>query len=149
LDKYYCSIEELPVYNWWKLHEKNDFKQVLRSSKDDLDDRVVELAKELQNEFISTFGVDGNYAQYLRKQIQIELMKINVLKTGDRSLETMIDILEIELEDLTRKEEDRGLNSSTIAVEKWMGFKLDTKKISTFEYYSYIEAVKQATNGRK
>jgi DNA polymerase elongation subunit (family B) len=142
LDKYYCSIEELPVSNWWKLHEKNDFKQVLRDSKDELDDRVIELVKELQNEFISTFGIDENYAQYLRKQIQIELMKINVLKTGDRSLETMIDILEIELEDLTRKEEDRGLNSSTIAVEKWMGFKLDTKKISTFEYYSYIEAVK-------
>ena len=55
-DKYYCSIEELPVYNWWKLHEKNDFKQVLRSQKDELDDRAIELIKELQNEFISTFG---------------------------------------------------------------------------------------------
>jgi DNA polymerase elongation subunit (family B) len=74
--------------------------------KDEIDKRVVEVVKELQNEFISTFGIDANYAQYLRKQIQIELMKIQVIKTGDRTLETMIDILEIELEDLTRKEED-------------------------------------------
>ena len=149
LDKYYVSIEELPVYNWWKLHEKNDFKQVLKDKKDEIDDRVVEVVKELQNEFITTFGIDENYAQYLRKQIQIELMKINVLKTGDRSLETMIDILEIELEDLTRKEEDKGMSGTTIAVEKWMGFKLDTLKISTFEYYSYIKAIERATNGRK
>ena len=139
----------MPVHSWWKLHEKNDFKQVLRDSKDDLDDRVVEVVKELQNEFINTFGIDANYAQYLRKQIQIELLKINVLKTGDRSLETMIDILEIELEDLTVKEEEKGLNSSTIAIEKWMGFKLNSKIISTFEYYSYIKAIEKATNGRK
>lgn len=148
-DKYFTSIEDLPVYNWWKLHEKNDFKQVLRTQKDKIDKRVVEVVKELQNEFISTFGIDANYAQYLRKQIQIELMKIQVIKTGDRSLETMIDILEIELEDLTRKEEDKGLNTAIIAVEKWMGFKLDSKKISTFEYYSYIKAIERATNDRK
>ena len=148
-DKYYTSIEDLPVYNWWKLHEKNDFKQVLRTQKDKIDDRVIQVTKDLQNEFISTFGIDANYAQYLRKQIQIELMKIQVIKTGDRTLETMIDILEIELEDLTRKEEDKGLNTATIAVEKWMGFKLDSKKISTFEYYSYIKAIERATNGRK
>ena len=148
-DKYYLSIEELPVFNWWKLHEKNDFKQVLRDKKDKIDERVIEVVKELQNEFITTFGIDENYAQYLRKQIQIELLKIKVLKTGDRSFETMIDILEIELEDLTRKEEDKGMSGSTIAIEKWMGFKLDTSKISTFEYYSYIKAITKATNGRK
>lgn len=149
MDKYYISIEELPVYNWWKLHEKNDFKQVLRNEKDNIDGRVVEVVKELQNEFIAIFGIDENYAAFLRKQIQIELLKIRVVKTGDRSLENQIDILEIELEELTNREEDKGLNTATIAVEKWMGFKLDTKKISTFEYYSYIKAIEKATNGRK
>lgn len=148
-DKYYTSIEELPVYNWWKLHEKNDFKQVLKAQSDKIDERVVKVSKDLQSEFIAVFGIDENYAQYLRKQIQIELLKIQVLKTGDRSLETMIDILEVELEEVTRKEEDKGLNTSVIAVEKWMGFKLDTKKISTFEYYSYIKAIEKAVNGRK
>ena len=148
-NKYYLTIEELPVYNWWKLHEKNDFKQVLKSQKDEIDERVVKLVKDLQNEFIATFGIDENYAAYLRKQIQIELLKIRVIKTKDRSLETQIDILEIELEELTNREQDKGLNSTTIAVEKWMGFKLDTKKISTFEYYSYIKAIEKATNGRK
>ena len=143
-DKYYLSIEELPVWNWWKLHEKNDFKQVLRRSKGKLDKRVVDVVKELQNEFIQTFGIDENYANYLRKQIQIELLKIKILKTGDRIYENDVDILEIELEELTSKEQDKALNSATISVEKWMGFKLDVKKISTFEYYSYIKAIEKA-----
>ncbi len=143
-DKYFTSIEDLPVWNWWKLHEKNDFKTVLRRSKDKIDNRVIEVVKELQNEFIETFGVDENYASFLRKQIQIELLKIKILKTKDRIYENDIDILEIELEELTNKEYDKGINSATISVEKWMGFKLDVKKISTFEYYSYIKAIEKA-----
>ena len=143
-DKYYLSIEDLPVFNWWKLHEKNDFKQVLRNPKGKIDKRVVDVVKELQNEFIQTFGIDENYANYLRKQIQIELLKIKILKTGDRIYENDVDILEIELEELTSKEQDKALNSATISVEKWMGFKLDVKKISTFEYYSYIKAIEKA-----
>ena len=143
-DKYYLSIEDLPVFNWWKLHEKNDFKQVLRNPKGKIDKRVVDVVKELQNEFIQTFGIDENYANYLRKQIQIELLKIKILKTGDRIYENDVDILEIELEELTSKEQDKALNSATISVEKWMGFKLDIKKISTFEYYSYIKAIEKA-----
>ena len=143
-DKHFISIEELPVWNWWKLHENNDITQVLRDSKDKVNDSVVEVIQKLQNEFITTFGIDENYAGYLRKQIQIELLKIRILKTKDRSLETMIDILEIELQDLTIKEQDKGMSGATIAVEKWMGFKLDIKKISTFEYYSYIKAIERA-----
>ena len=143
-DKYYLSIEDLPVWNWWKLHEKNEFEQLLKRSKDSIDERVVDVAKDLQNEFIVTFGIDENYASFLRKQIQIELLKIKILKTKDRIYENDIDILEIELEELTNKEYDKGLNSATISVEKWMGFKLDVKKISTFEYYSYIKAIEKA-----
>ncbi len=143
-DKYFTSIEDLPVWNWWKLHEKNEFKQVLKRSKDKIDDRVIEVVKDLQNEFITTFGIDENYASYLRKQIQIELLKIKILKTGDRIYENDVDILEIELEELTNKEHDKGINSATISVEKWMGFKLDVKKISTFDYYSYIKAIEKA-----
>ena len=143
-DKYYLSIEELPVWNWWKLHEKNDFKQLLKGSNDKIDERVVDVVKELQNEFIETFGIDENYANYLRKQIQIELLKIKILKTGDWIYENDVDILQIELEELTSKEQDKGMNTATISVEKWMGFKLDIKKISTFEYYSYIKAIEKA-----
>lgn len=147
-DKYYLSIEELPVYNWWKLHERNDFNQLLKRGKDKIDDRVVKIAKDLQAEFITTFGIDENYAQYLRKQIEIELLKINQLKTGDRFNETLIEILEVELQDLTSKEEDKGYNSNNIAIEKFMGFKLDTKIVSTFEYYSYIKAIEKAVKSK-
>lgn len=143
-DKYYTSIEDLPVWNWWKLHENNDVSLVLRDKKDKVDESVVDVIKALQNEFIVTFGIDENYASSLRKQIEIELLKIKILKTKDRSFNTMIKILEIELQDLTSKEQDRSVGGATIAIEKWMGFKLEIKKVSTFEYYSYIKAIEKA-----
>ena len=102
------------------------------------------MSKDLQNEFIATFGIDENYASYLRKQIEIELLKIKMVKTKDRSLETMIDILEIELQDVTNKEQSKSLNDNTIAVEKYMGFKLSVKEVTVFEYYSYIKAIEKA-----
>jgi len=134
----------MPVANWWKLHEKNDYKQLLKGRKRKVTKHAEQVATKLQNEFIDVFGIDENYASYLRKQIEIELLKIKIAKTGDRSHEVFINMLEIELEDVTKKEESKSLNGNTIAIEKFMGFKLIAKEVTVYEYYSYIKAIEKA-----
>ncbi len=115
LDRYYTSIEELPVHNWWRLHEKNDFKQLLRNKKYKLTSRAEEVLESLQNEFIGEFGVDKNYSSMLKKQIEIELLEIKIAKTGDKSHQLFIDMLKVELEDLTGKDEKKSTLDSTEA----------------------------------
>jgi len=144
LDRYYTSIEEMPVHNWWKLHEKNDFKQLLKNRKHKLTSRKEDVLDLLQNEFIEVFGIDENYSRYLKKQIEIELLKIKIAKTGDKSHQIFIDMLEVELEDVTKREEGKNLRNNTIAIEKYMGFKLTAKEVTVYEYYSYVKALEKA-----
>ena len=144
LSRYFLSIKELPVYNWWLLHEENDFKHLLRNPKAKLNNRCKKVSLTLQNECIDTFGLDNNYKEYLNKKIDIELLKIKISLTGDKSHQIFIDIMEIDLARLSSQEKEKDLNQNTIAIEKYMGFSLDTKKITVFQYYSYIKSIEKA-----
>ncbi len=139
----------MPVHNWWKLHETNDFKHLLKSKRYKVTEHADKVLTELQNEFFETFGIDENYASYLKKQIEIELLRIKIAKTGDRSHEVFINMLEIELEEVTKKEKGKNLNDNTIAIEKYMGIKLTTKEVTVYEYYSYIKSIEKTINANK
>ena len=131
------------------MHEKNDLNQLLKDKNNVPDVRVISLLKTLQNEYITEFGVSKNYANYLKKQIQIEIVRINILKTGDKSLQNMIDILEIELAQLTNTEESKGYQKTKITIEKYMNRFIDVKIISTFDYYSYVKEIEaEIKNGK-
>ena len=53
-------------------------------------------------------------------------------------------MLEVELEDVTKREEGKNLRNNTIAIEKYMGFKLTAKEVTVYEYYSYVKALEKA-----
>lgn len=84
----------------------------------------------------------------LKKQIEIELLEIKIAKTGDKSHQLFIDMLKVELEDLTGKDEKKSTLDSTIAIEKYMGFKLTPKEVTVLEYYNYIKAIEKALKSK-
>lgn len=98
---------------------------------------------ELYSDFIRIFGVGDNYKQYLEKLKEIRLAEIDMVLYQDPSMETFIDILKIELEDIKEAGSGGSYMETAIAVEKNMGFKLNTKEISVFEYYSYIKSLER------
>lgn len=70
--------------------------------------------------------------------------------TKDLSMETFIDVMRIELDELKASSAGGTYMDGVIAVEKNMGFKMDTKKISVFEYYSYVKSLeKSVVNGKR
>ena len=61
----------------------------------------------------------------------------------------MIDILEIELAQLTNTEESKGYQKTKITIEKYMNRFIDVKIISTFDYYSYVKEIEaEIKNGK-
>lgn len=66
----------------------------------------------------------------------------------DSSLETFIDIMKVELDEIKMANSGGTYMDTAIAVEKNMGFKLNTKEISVFEYYSYIKSLEKSANGK-
>jgi hypothetical protein len=134
--------EDLPVWNWWKIHETKDLKYLLKEDKE-LTVHANDVFDKIYSDFISIFGVSENYKEYLNKLIEIELAETEMLLNDDPSMETFIDIMKVELDDIKGASEGGTYMDTAIAVEKNMGFKLNTKEISVFDFYSYIKALEK------
>ena len=143
LARYYKSIEDIPVYNWWKLHEENDFKYLLKDSKNKTNNRAEKVVKSIKDEFINTFGVDKKYEEYLNLVWKLEVKKIEIAITGDRSKKIFADMLEIDIEDLLNEKEVEVHNHGLMHIEKYMGFRLDVKTTTVFEFYSYVKDIEK------
>ena len=144
--RYYQDLEELPIWNWWKIHESKDFKYLLKEDKK-LTEHAPLIFDALYSEFISIFGVGDSYKTYLDKLKEIRIAEIDMVLFDDPSMETFIDIMKTELDDIKMANSGGTYMDTAIAVEKNMGFKLNTKEISVFEYYSYIKSLEKSANG--
>jgi hypothetical protein len=143
--RYYQSIKEMPIQNWWDVHEDKDLKHLLKQKKK-LTNHAAIVFDKLYSEFISIFGISDNYRKYLEKISEIEIAEIDMVLTKDSSLETFIDIMKIELEEIKSNSEGGSYIDTKIVVEKNMGFRLNPKETTVFEYYSYIKALEK--NGK-
>jgi len=103
---------------------------------------------ELYSEFISIFGVSDSYKTYLEKLREIEIARIDMVLSKDSSMETFIDIMLVELEDIKDSTAGGTYMETAIAVEKNMGFKLNARELSVFEYYSYIKSLEKVADGK-
>lgn len=141
-NRYFKNLEELPVYNWWKVHDTKDLEWITRGNK-----RPKRFAKKrlkkLDNEFIDTFGVNKKYENYLDKLCKLEEIKIDIVLSGDKSKQIFADILELEIGDILKESEGKSHNHGVMGVEKYIGFKLNTRKISTYEFYSYVKEIEK------
>lgn len=147
-NKYWDSIEDMPIKNWFKCIE-SDKSWVLidRNSKDiETEEHKLQFEK-LYCEFIDTFGINENLKEIISLQNEILVHKIDLQLTGDKTIKILIKMREIDLE-AALKETDGGNNNKTIVmVEKWLGFGIDENKCSVRRFYEYLEAIKQ-DNGR-
>jgi len=139
---YYTSIKELPVYNWWQMHEGNNFSFMLKNDAKINEKLAIKYFKECQKEFYVEFGLDDKFKEYLKKSIELELLNIQVAK-GDKSQQIFAEVCKIELEEMTLELQKKVYNHGIMHVEKYMGFRLDTKTISTYEFYAYVKQIEE------
>jgi len=74
---------------------------------------------------------------------KLELKNIEIAITGDRSKKIFADILEIQIEDLLNEKEVEVHNHGLMHIEKFMGFRLDVKTTTVFEFYSYVKDIEK------
>ena len=136
---YYASIKDLPVYNWLEFQDSFDLSYLHKKGKTKR--AGLRAFKRLQREFIEEFGYNAKMMAVFMKKIKLQIILNEVAITGDRSKLIFADVLESEI-----KSEDqvdtKGYYSIVVAVEKAMGFKIDIKKTTVFEFYNYIKYLK-------
>lgn len=146
--EYYKSIEEMPIFNWLKVQEKNDLRYVLKKYRDATKGELGQLQVAVQlmkNEYIDTFGISEEYKKLLVLDDQIRILEIEYVTTGDRSKLTMIEYKSRQLKANIKTGVKADSGTVKIYVSKYMGFQVNFKEMSVKEFYSILrEVVKEA-----
>jgi len=137
--EYFNSIEELPIWNWWKiaetgnliyLHKDSDYKEN--------DYSIVKIWDALQDEYLNEFGITEDFREMLSLKKKWIIKKSEYLLTGDRFILNDIDRIESEIDSSTSNISMVKKDDTVIMLEEKLSFPLDPKKMSVKKYYSYI-----------
>ena len=152
--KYYNTIDTLPVFNYGKISELEDLRYlIIQSDYFELPKITEKETAELFNvwenindEIINYVGISEDYKSILRIKKAIALMKVDMITTGDKSNETLIELKEKELLDAMPKIKHE-LDESIIYIESVLKIPIDVMKCSVKKYFSYIKFISKKSNG--
>jgi len=100
----------------------------------------------INDEIISKFGIDEDYKNYLNSCKRWMQAEIDNIESPSTLTAAMVALRSAELEAYLNKEQVGTIEKNLAEMEKIKGFKLDFKHLSTLEYFTYINDLK---NGRK
>ena len=145
-NKYYKSIETLPVWNYWMVAETEDYKYLIESDnynkkfKTNIN-KLVAIWDGISCEYMNYFGINNTYKELL--MLKREIILNEYIWTSRRepiarvyAREAKKELENLELNSLNEKPQDQ-----VFFIEKEMGFKVDPKKISLKDFYSYVNNI--------
>lgn len=141
----YKDISEFPTYNWFKCIDTKDYKYCLIKPIECNQEQVNECQEAFERyycEYLDTFGVSEQLQDIIRLQNDILSLKIDMVLTEDKSMQFNIDMVQLQLNDKLNVKQSKT-NTAKIAIEKYLGFRINEKEVSVKEYYDYLEAIKQ------
>lgn len=152
-NRVYDSIDTLPIFRWWKIHETEDFSFLIKDNTEKATEQdfvfLSETWKKIYSEYIKRFGFGETFLRIKQREASIARLQCELVITGDRSILLAIKVEEAELKKM--KTEQSGKNDfheNKAAIEKAIGFRLDPKSVTVAEFYSYISVIKQHGNKR-
>lgn len=135
LNKYYNSIREIPMYSWINIYEESNLKHISKTGK--VCKRAESVYYKMIDELVDNFGVSEDYLRLQSNKVKIEFYYADQIQSGDYSNQVFIEILEIDNQELETQNTKSDLFDSVISIEKNMGFKMDYKTMTVYEFHKY------------
>lgn len=142
--KRYNSIDNLPMYNWQKIHDSGEYKWLFKSKVEIENTEELALSwANIYDEYLSEFGISKNFEEILSKKKQIALLKADYITKNDRVLLNFINVEENALKSLYEStEKGSTFRESLVHLEKMQGIKINTREITVADYYNYLRSIK-------
>lgn len=136
---YYKSIDDLPLENWIKCND-GDITYVRKKNEEGTEEEDEYVWETIYDSYINEFGLGKVYKKMLdsmRKRAELEL---DYVITGDKFKQTLINM---EINRLEQLMANAGVGMSIpetlIHLSRWMGSFINTKSITTREYFTLLK----------
>lgn len=138
------------MYNWEKVH-KGEYSFVLHSPvplNRWQKSYCVKVWEKIYESYISRFGFSENYLHVLRKKKQIAKLQVKKILSGDRTIEPLIAIHQLELKKMQMQSGEVDFYEATADLVRKMGVPIDVHRTTVAEYFSYVKSVNRSSHGR-
>jgi hypothetical protein len=148
LPKVWASIDEMPIYNWFKIHATNDLVYMFQTPVKGYDKQTkLHLLMQfnlIRDEYLDTFGISHEYRVLLSLKRDLQVYKIQYHLTKNTQFKTLIALCEGKIQMLEENNTQPESPALTKAyVEKFMGFRLNEREVTVKEFYSYIQIMQK------
>lgn len=158
LNNIYDSIETLPIWNWNKINSTSnlDFLLISKFRKKSLLHKIWDFIwfntqniyikdlesiwLKIQNEYIERYDVSEQYKKLIEIKSNIALHKIDFYLYNKKVARTYWQIEELRLKDAI-SDEEISFEKSFILVQKYAGFQINQKILTTQEYFDWIKTI--------
>lgn len=145
--KYWDNIAEMPVHNYFKLHETNEIKWLVEKKGifGATKEAIEKAFSTIQEQIINEFGLSETYAEILQLKQEIAMYKCDNAIENTNFYNTFVNVKEIELKQL---EEQKGTTKEEMQLHltKFIGVKLNYKETTVKEYYTYIKKLNESNS---
>ena len=134
---YYDNIKDIILWNWWKVQEGNIEFTRLNSTKG-TDEEDEEAYIRINDSYIDEFGIDKTQLEIIELQRRIAMLQCDYVIEEDRFILNEINRLEKEIMEMLTNKNGGDRDGLVIHLEKWLGFKIDEKKITANKFYKIV-----------
>lgn len=140
----YSSIDDLPMYNWQKIHDTNELKYLFVNKQEIENNELLERRwSSIYDEYLEEFGLSKEYKDILKAKRKIANLQADYIIKGDRILLNFINIEKNALESMYEStKKGSSFRDSLVHLEKMQGIKINTKEITVADYYNYLRSIK-------
>lgn len=143
LPKYYKSIDELPVLNYWKIMSTGSMEWLIVSGQP-LQTELLKAWDNIEEELLDIYAADKDYINQIQKE---KLYYLNKIETALNP--TAHNKITLAIEDRQREEQKDSkpfdFYRSVALLSKFMGYNIQPEVISTRMYYANLYLLKEST----
>jgi hypothetical protein len=104
---------------------------------------------DIQQQHLDYIGVSQEYSRYLKTVADLALAKLQHAITNDNWDLFKLDLIQADLDEIKGAPKEDNMDTKSMIEKHWLnGQRIDAKKTTVKEYYSYIKSLqKQSVNG--
>jgi hypothetical protein len=137
--KFYETIEEMPLFNWHKCINGDLYFVRIDEKQLDLESCQKAFVKVYES-YMNVFGIDKKYKEQVETIKKIAMLQCDYLITKDQFKLTQIEVENAKLEMFKKNVANNvTLQQTLIYLSKWIGYRLDWKQVTVYEYYTLLE----------
>jgi hypothetical protein len=148
--KRYEGIDDMPIARWWAIHENRDYTHLLHRRRGHYN-RFQKAAlfvawEKIFESYIERFGFSDEFRAIIEKRSEIAQLTNEKIQSGDRSIQTIIEIAGKELRDLEQRVSGKmDFYEYMASIERILGRNLDPERCTVVKFFSIVNDLKKRT----